>query len=435
MPNRSDLDPVSRRNPIIICRIEADYVWITNSLGLAAAKIDRNTPQPYKHELFGEFELDPKTGEPTGVLMGRSAHHILREALNAKSADDLERDIAGAFQRDVLPFGITSYSDPLTYSNNQPTQHAYQRLVNRKEGLPVRVNLMIRIPIRSLPTQDNLSLIDNLLYSPPLKTDFLRVGTFKIALDKGRPRRDPYIVPAAKGKAVLIEGHKKGWQLYVHITTPETFDYASEAMEEAYRLYPRQDARHVFTHIGQPTQQNIATMKKLGIIADLQVGSIYHMRDDAEQTRKVNEKRPDLGPHPVATYRNAGIPVILSSDQAPIGPLFSVWEAVNRVRKSGKAYQPEERLTLEEAIRAITVKSAWTFFEDDVKGSIEAGKYADLVVLGRDILTIDPKEIKDIPVLMVMTNGKFVYKNPNQDPRQKVEYFRYPSRLSYTTGE
>ena len=125
----------------------------------------------------------------------------------------------------------------------------------------------------------------------------------------------------------------------------------------------------------------------------------------------------------------------MSSDQGPIGPLFSVWEAVNRVRKSGKAYQPEERLTLEEAIRAITVKSAWTFFEDDVKGSIEAGKYADLVVLGRDILTIDPKEIKDIPVLMVMTNGKFVYKNPNQDPRQKVEYFRYPSRLSYTNGE
>jgi hypothetical protein len=134
----------------------------------------------------------------------------------------------------------------------------------------------------------------------------------------------------------------------------------------------------------------------------------------------------------VATYRDAGIPVILSSDQAPVGPLFTLWEAVNRVRKSGKVFRPEERLTLEEAIRAVTVKSAWAFLEDDVKGSIEPGKFADLVVLGRDILTIDPLEIKDIPVLKTMTGGRFVYVNPNTDPNQKVEYFRYPARTSYT---
>ena len=79
----------------------------------------------------------------------------------------------------------------------------------------------------------------------------------------------------------------------------------------------------------------------------------------------------------------------------------------------------------------MTITSAWTFFEADVKGSIEAGKFADLVVLGRDILTVDPMEIKDIPVLMTMTGGKFVYINPNQDPNQKVEYFRYPQRTSY----
>ena len=71
------------------------------------------------------------------------------------------------------------------------------------------------------------------------------------------------------------------------------------------------------------------------------------------------------------------------------------------------------------------------FFEDDVKGSIEPGKYADLVVLGRDILSVDPMEIKDIPILMTMTHGKFVYVNPNQDPMQKVDYLRPPVRNSY----
>ena len=430
-PTRWDLDPVSPDNPVLINRIAADYVWITNSQGLAAAGIKRNSPQPYQKGLFGRFQIDPKTKEPNGVVMGRAAQHILREALNVDSAEELEENIASAVRDHVIPYGITTYADPLTASNNQPTQHAYQRLMQREEGFPVRVNLMIRLPVRSLSTEANLDLIKSLLYAPPLGNDFLRVGTFKISLDKGRPGDQPYIVPAEKGKQVLIEAHKQGWQLYVHIPTPETFDYASEAMEEAFRLYPRQDARHIFTHIGMPTQENLQTMKRLGIIADLQVGRYYFLPDDAEERYQRNPARPDLGPSPVATYRDAGIPVTLSSDQAPIGPLYGIWSAVNRVRKSGKVFRPEERLTLEEAIRAYTITPAWAFFEDDRKGSIEVGKFADLVVLGKDILSMDPMEIKDIPVLRTMMDGNFVYVNPNQDPDQKVVYFRYPARISF----
>ncbi|MDA2933855.1 amidohydrolase [Acidobacteria bacterium AH-259-D05] len=430
-PTRHDLDPVSPENPVILI-FAADHVYVTNSLGLSRAKINRRTVQPYSKGLFGEFETDPRTGEPTGILTGRAAARILRVALNVWSTQELETNMGQAIETEVIPYGITSLSDPQNGgSPSQPIQHAYQRLLHRPEGLPARINLMIRLPVRSLATQDSIDLINSLLYAPPLENDFFRVGTFKVALDKGRPGEKPYIVPEEKGKQVLIEAHRKGWQLYVHITTPETFDYACQALEEAYRLYPREDVRHIFTHINQPTQENLQTMKRLGIIADLQVNSIYHLADDAEKRYQVNPERPDLGPRPVATYREAGIPVILSSDQAPIGPLFTLWEAVNRVRKSGKVFRPGERLTLEEAIRAITVKSAWAFFQDDVKGSIEIGKYADLVVLGRDILTIDPLGIKDIPVLMTMTGGKFVYVNPNQDAEQKVDYFRYPSRVSY----
>ena len=430
-PNRWDLDPVSPDNPVLINRIAADYVWITNSQGLAAAGIKRGSRQPYQDGLFGRYEVDPRSGEPTGVVMGRAAQHILREAMNVYSTEELRENIAAAVEGHVIPYGITTYADPLTSSNNQPTQHAYQQLLQREEGLPARVNLMIRLPVRSQSAEANLDLVRGLLYSPPFNSDFLRVGTFKISLDKGRPGDKPYIVPAETGKALLIEAHKRGWQLYVHITTPETFDYACEALEEAYRLYPREDARHIFTHVGMPTQENLETMKRLGIIADLQVGRYYSMADDAEERYQVNPDRPDLGPNPVGTYRDAGIPLTLSSDQAPIGPLFGIWSAVNRVRKSGKVFRPEERLTLEEAIRAYTYSPAWAFFEEDLKGSIEVGKYADLVVLGRDILTVDPLEIKDIPVLRTMTNGKFVYLNPDQDPNQEVVYYRYPARTPF----
>ncbi len=82
-------------------------------------------------------------------------------------------------------------------------------------------------------------------------------------------------------------------------------------------------------------------------------------------------------------------------------------------------------MTLEEAIRATTINVAFASFEENVKGSIEVGKLADLVVLGQDLLTVPKEEIRDIPVLMTMINGVFVYVNPNQDPNQKVEYIYY----------
>ena len=429
-PNKFDLDQVSPDNPVVIT-FAADGVYVANSMALEKANINRRTPQPHLSGLMGEFEIDGRTGQLTGVMKGRSAAHLLREPLEVWSTDILEENIARAIEADIVPYGITSLADPAMASNNQPIQHAFQRVARSKIGEWVRLNLMIRVPVRALSAQDCIDLIQGLLFEPPLKNDFFRVGTFKLSMDKGYPGAKPYIVPEEKGKKVLIEGHKAGWQLYVHITTPETFDYVSEALEEAYQLYPREDARHIFTHIHYPTQANIDTMKRLGIIADLQVTRIYHTADDAEETIHQDPDRPHLGDKPVATYRDAGIPVILSSDQAPVGPLFTVWEAVNRVRKSGKVYQPEESLTLEQAIRTVTITPAWAFFEDDIKGSLEVGKWADLVVLGRDILTVDPMKIKDIPVLRTMTGGRFVYVNPNQDPDQEVKYYRYPQRTSY----
>lgn len=430
-PTRHDLDPVSPDHPVILT-FAGDYVNVANSAFLKAARIDRNVYQPYKDGLFGEFKVDSK-GDPTGVVIGKGAHRILREGkyLNVWTVDQLEKNIAEALERDIAPAGITTLADPLTATNNVPTHRAYKRLAMRKEGLPARINAMIRIPIRGLSAEDCIALMDTLLFDSSFRNDFLRVGTFKMSLDKGVPGDKPFVVPKETIRKVLIEAHRRGWQLYLHITTPQSFDYATEALEEAYRLYPREDARHIFTHISQPTQANLETMKRLGITADLQTSSIYLASDDAEERYQVNPERPDLGPRPVATYRDAGIPVILSSDQAPLGPLFSVQEAVTRVRRSGKVLRPEERITLEEAIRAVTSTSAWAFFEEDVKGSIEAGKYADLVVLGQDILTIDAVQIKDIPILRTMTHGKFVYVNPDQDPQQEVHYIRYPARTPY----
>lgn len=431
-PNRHDLDPISPENPVIVT-FAGDYVNVANTLALKAAGIDHTVTQPYKTGGFGEFELDSKTKEPTGVVIGKGAHRILREGknFNVWPSAMLEKNILRALNEDIAPTGITSLSDPLTATNNIPSHHAYQRLSRMGTILPSRINVMVRVPIRGMSSEECIALINNLIYSPPFTNDFLRIGTIKLSLDKGVPGGKPYIVPKERIKKVIIESHRQGWQLYLHITNAETFDSAAEAMEDAYRLYPRKDARHIFTHINMPSEDNLKTMRSLGIVADLQVHSIYRMPDDMEQKYLINPNRPDKGPKPVGTYRDAGIPIMLSSDQNPLGPILAISAAVNRVRKSGKVFQPEERLTIEEAIRAVTSTSAWAFHQEALNGSIETGKYADLVVLGRDILSIDPLEIKDVPILMTITHGKIVYTAQNQDPYQKVEYLSYPIRTPY----
>ena len=206
----------------------------------------------------------------------------------------------------------------------------------------------------------------------------------------------------------------------------ESYDLAMEGLEEAYSEFPRQDVRHVITHARFPTDKTLEVLKRYDVIVEPQTGAIYQMSDDYEE-QNADPDRPAYGPTPLRTYLDHGITVMTGSDQNPIGPMVTIFESVNRLRRSGKVINPEERITLEEAIRAVTIAPAYSTFEEDLKGSIEPGKLADLVVLGRDLLTVAPLEIKDIPVMRTMIAGEFVYTNPNPDPNQKIEYW-YPTR-------
>ena len=414
-PTRYDLDPVSPNHPVIL-GFAADHVTIVNSkLIEMVGTITKDTPQPHERGFAGEIVKDPETGEPTGVLREKGATTLARGPFNLYPTETLEENIKRGSER-VVKYGITSLFDPCTNIgkalDNQPGLQAYQRLSASGE-LTVRINAMIRMPIRVQTLEENLAFLDGLLLAPGFRNDRLRIGTLKISVDGSGMR-----VPERNVKAIFRAAHKAGWQLYIHATARESFDVVTEALEEIYTEFPRQDARHVITHARYPSQRNIETLKKYGVMVEPQTGSLYRASDTVENTLD-----PDrYGPMPTRTYLDNGIRVMTGTDQKPIGPLFTIWSSVNRLRRSGKVLQPEERLTLEEAIRACTIVPAYSTFEENIKGSIEVGKLADLVVLGRDILSVPKEEIRDIPVLMTMIGGQFVYINPNQDPKQEVEY-------------
>ncbi len=420
-PNRRDLDPISPQHPVFLEYGGSGANASANSLALQMAGITRRTPQPSDQGLLGEIVKDA-SGEPTGVFLGRAAASIAHSVLVRHSVETLVKTIQHASEL-VVPYGMTTIGDPNTNMSNvrenQNWVKAYQRLSSRGE-LMVRINCIMRLPIVYRPTDGILEWFDDMLFDSGFGNETLHLGQIKISIYDSS---GDFQLPREDVKRVIREVHRAGWRLYIHVGQGESYDLAIEGLEEAYREFPREDVRHVITHARWPTDKNLEVLERYGVIVEPQSSRFYRMSDDYEE-QNVDPDRPAYGPYPLKTYLDHGIVLMTGSDsgRAPTGvPLFTIFSSVNRQRRSGKVINPEERISVEEAIRAVTITPAYSTFEEDLKGSIEAGKLADLVVLGRDILTIPPEEIKDIPVLRTMMGGEFVYTNPNQDPNQGVE--------------
>ena len=412
-PNRKDLDPISPQHPVFLEFAGNGANASANSLALKKAGITRRTPQPATQGLLGEIVKDA-SGEPTGVFLGRAAASIAHTVLVRHSVETLVKTIQHASDM-LLPYGVTTVGDPNTnmsnVGENQNWMRAYQRLSARGE-LRVRVNCIMRLPIVYRPTEGILEWFDNLLFDSGFGNDTLYFGQIKISIYDSS---GDFKLPREDVKRVIKAVHRSGWRLYIHVGRGESYDLAIEGLEEAYAEFPREDVRHVITHARFPTDENLEVLKRYGVMVEPQTGRIWGMSDDYEE-QNADPDRPAYGPTPLRTYLDHGIRVMTGSDsgRAPNGvPMFTIFEAVNRVRSSGKVINPEERITVEEAIRAVTITPAYSTFEENLKGSIEPGKLADLVVLDGDILSVPPLEIKDIAVLKTMMGGEFVYLNPD----------------------
>ena len=417
-PNRFDLDQVSTDRPILL---SLSSNAVVNTKLMRDLGITRNTRQPYEMGLFGEIVKDPGTGQPNGVFLGWAGQSLVRRTIQLYPTEVQAENILRASEQ-MLKYGITTVGDPATAvsstDDNIPFIRSYQRLA--AEGkLPVRVNCMPRVPLLTVPVSECVNYLDSLPIEPGFGNDYLTLRQVKLVVNASRGK---YQLSHDDVTTVFKAVHRAGWQMMVHVGGGEGFDAALEAIDAAYEDYPDGPQRHLITHARNPTEENLEILVRRGIMVDPQPGTLYSLPDDAEE-RFQEPDRPAYGPVPLRTYLDRGVGLMISSDQQPVGPMFHIFEAVNRVRLSGKPIVPEEAITVEEAIRAATLTPAYSTFQEDIKGSIEAGKLADLIVLGKDILTVPSMEIKDIPILRTMVGGEFVYTNPDQDPNQGVVYW------------
>jgi predicted amidohydrolase YtcJ len=269
--------------------------------------------------------------------------------------------------------------------------------------------------------------------------DFLRIGHLKLALDGGiligtAYLRAPYgentevygfhdpdyrgvlRVPPEKINAIVKLGNRLGWRMTAHSTGGASTDALLDAFEEADKDKPIRDRRFSIIHANFPNERAIERAKKLGVILDMNP-PWYHL--DGPALSKV------LGPermkvfHPYKSIFDAGVVATGGSDHMikfdsrtainPYHPFFGMWMVVTRKTADGTVFNPEQKISREQALKMYTWNGAYLSFEEDIKGSIEPGKLADLTIISKDYLTCPEDEIKDIDALVTIIGGKVVF--------------------------
>ncbi len=281
-----------------------------------------------------------------------------------------------------------------------------------------RATLQVRLP-RDKPVDEMIAVLKGIPFRTGLGSDRIKIGAIKLSIDGGYTGSAAYTLLPYKGRPdfygslflkedelteLVREAHLRGWQLGVHTIGDGAIEIAVNAFGRVLAEHPRADHRHYLNHMTvKPSEATLARIRELGLLVAQQPSFTYTLEgpynDNLEGERLENV-------NPLATLQKLGIPVGLGNDNLPIGPLVSLYAAVTRKGKSGRVYGASEAVSIEDAIRGYTRGSAYVTFDENVKGSLEPGMLADLVVLSEDILTIDPSRILEVDVETTMVGGE-----------------------------
>lgn len=414
-PTRYDLDQVSTEHAVLIWHSSYHFATV-NSLGLEIAGITKDTPQP----AGGVIRKDPDTGEPTGVLEEVSAY--VKAYMHAMTRTPEEGVAAvNAMAQVYASQGVT------TAQEGAASVIAVNSLLEaEKRGLlPIRVVVWpIANFIQSITTGDMKEDLKS--------TEMVSVGAAKLLSDGSIQGytgylTEPYYVPPGddpeycgyptQDREALADSvtalHQEGFQIAIHANGDAAIDDILYAFSKAQKAFPQDDPRHICVHCQMAREDQLDTMKDLGVIPTFFSLHPYYWGDRHRDIFLGPERAFRIDPAKSAIER--GIPFTMHTDTpvVPMEPLRLVWCAVNRVSTSGEVIGEEQRIPPLEALKSITINSAYQNFEEAIKGSIEPGKLADLVILSENPLTVDPMAIVDIEVEETIVEGETVFKKPS----------------------
>jgi predicted amidohydrolase YtcJ len=402
---RHDLDRVSTTRPVMVHHASL-HITNVNSLLLEMAGFDENTA------IDGVPKLPD--GTPSGELQGIAARLRLFRGLGYNPmSGTLDAADVGRFGAAAQLQGITTIAD-LHNDLTDATVAVYGAAC--VEGLPVRI--VPALASVSCPPEDGVARIGLLAAA---STERLRFGIVKIVVDgsiqgftarllppgyhNGAPNGLWYVAPEDLDRIVGIY-HAAGIQLHIHTNGNEATEAALDAVEKAQIAHPRPDHRHTLQHCQMATEAQLRRVKALGLCLNLFSNHLYYWGDAHHSLTMGPERAARIDA--AGSAARLGIPLAIHSDApvTPLGPLFTAWCAVNRTTSSGRLLGPEERLSVAQALHAVTLGAAYTLRMDHCVGSIEAGKFADFAVLDADPYAVPPEALKDIPVHATVLGGR-----------------------------
>ena len=413
-PTKADLDKVCSTRPIFIVHMSA-HVGVANSVALRLANITRETPDP----IGGVIGRDAD-GEPNGLLEGPPAYTLVQSAMPPRSH---AQDLAGIKKACEIyaQAGVTTVQNGWAFRSDLdllakahtsgdlflrvvvwPFAASYEEMAaypTTTSGTDLSGEHMITLGAAKLWADGSIYVRTAWLSQPYHVT----------------PARNPHYrgFPRFKEKSQLIgmvdKLHADGWQIAIHTSGDQAIQDALDAWEAAQARTPRTDTRHISVHAHTAREDQLDRMKHLGISPSFFVTHTYFFGDRHWEIFLGPDRARRLTPCRTALDR--GIKITLHNDPpvTPISPLMSIWSAVNRLSAGGREMGPELKISVAEALRALTIDAAWQNFEEGIKGSIEPGKLADFVVLEEDPLTIEPLRIRDIRIVRTIVGGRTVF--------------------------
>lgn len=408
-PTREELDAAAPDNPVQLTRCCA-HMGVYNTLALELAKVEE-----------GPFTPEEVVRNPDGSL-----HGLLKETAHMSTSTKVEyshQELVDGYvnaSEILLSLGVTSAHDSGAWGavSTRAMQDACL-----SGAAKVRVNMMV---FDMFGKESGIRYIDSFL-ATGLHTGCgdsrFRIGPIKLMLDGSSSGPSAAVIdgythePDNHGiqvwtqeetDAAILKAHRAGFQITSHAVGDQAVTMIVSAVEKALAAYPRENHRHRIEHCGLTNPDLVARIAKLGMVpvsnpAFITINGTDYNRYYGGRVR---------GMFPLKSYLEAGVTTALGSD-APItypDPMNSLYGALTRQdRKTGACAGENQKVALLEALRMFTYNGAYASFEEDVKGSLEPGKLADIVILDQDLLACPPERIQEVTVRRTLVGGRTVY--------------------------
>ena len=413
-PTKELIDAVAPNNPVVLERI-CGHCALVNSYVLRISGITKDTPTPSG----GVIVKDPATGEPTGILHEKAMDLIKWPQLSEKESHDRDKKAVILAMKEAARFGVTSVHD-LDYKIG-----IFKELLDESK-LTVRTSAGMALSSSQEKLQKykewKQMLVDN--------NHMLKFGVIKGFIDGSLGSStallsEPYKNnPSTSGLLLMTQEElndivslydKEGFQIAIHAIGDRGCNVVLNAFEEAIRRNGQRDSRHRIEHATVIIPEDIPRFNKLGVIASVQpvfgpsygqtIQSFFEDRLGKERSKYTNIWK---------TLAQTKARLAFGTDWPveSLNPMEGIYSAVTRKSisdKAGEAWLPEESISMEQAIEFYTLGSAYASFEEDIKGSLQKGKLADIVVLSKDLFTIPEEEILNTEVVYTILGGKIIY--------------------------